>query len=644
MSGQNADYKEILLDGKHYVLSQPISEANLNTWQGKTVIGDYSKDDNELLSSWIINDNTGGNGVQRLITATDSGRYNISGLYTRFPYQITLPYLWDKSAPISVNNAYYPLGGLDLNNDGTFEAYAVSGTTLMANDVSLGLTALTAAPVSKGCEVFIGTNVQANLFIPMGTSGYATYNQVTATVTNVAPDATHPKALWFEAWDDKLICLDTAGQLWKNTGTSAATWTNYGARAKLPKGEAHFPRGLVVFQNGQGDPTIHVVTRLGLWAFDAGGPKLWRVKIKFPQHARMAESFCEWRGDLYITAGMDVIQWNGSVQRNIGLSRDNGLPIVDADGYILDLDPSINSLTAVVFDTHTGSTVDYSVHEWSGLGWHMLWHDAGTGETPTWAMTTRDNASIFDFLYVGLAKNGRLRQSRPISYANPRNLKTSSLQQFGYNGTPVVTNPWTYLSGRFDAGMAGYKKLASSVEIFVDTYPLSWQIFVDYRIDGASAFTQLGSQLPNVGLNTLLFGTLTSDQIYTGLAFHDIELRLRYVPLSYDGTTPIVEYLNFTYMKLKKSSFSWVVNIDLNAPQNDRSPEQIRTDILALHDTDRFFSAQIGPYTKRVRLSQSDGNKQVSDDERGNLRVNVLEIPHSFQPNQGPLQFVATGS
>ena len=83
-------YSEIILNGMALPLkSGTMPESNLAVFQRKMTTGDYSKDSNPLLSSWVISDLSGGNGIYDMNESSDSTRYYYGNMYTRFPAQIS---------------------------------------------------------------------------------------------------------------------------------------------------------------------------------------------------------------------------------------------------------------------------------------------------------------------------------------------------------------------------------------------------------------------------------------------------------------------------------------------------------------------------------------------------------------------------
>ena len=92
MSMPTPDADEIIIDGWRFkVVGGVVNVQNLATFQRKTVIGDYTRDSNPVLSTWVLTDFSGGHGVQALEEGADAARYRFGVVDARRPRQITCP-------------------------------------------------------------------------------------------------------------------------------------------------------------------------------------------------------------------------------------------------------------------------------------------------------------------------------------------------------------------------------------------------------------------------------------------------------------------------------------------------------------------------------------------------------------------------
>lgn len=628
----------IELDGKPYRLNGPMQFSGLKTFPPKVVTGDYSLENNPLLSTWVLSDFSGGHGVQDLNEATDTNRYRYGDINTRFPKQFTLPFQYNYGQFGSSTDSYAPVGNMLIG--GAYKYLSALNTDLRADEVSLGLTALPANPIRRGGVVYGGAGANDMMFIPLGVNGYAVYDPVAAVVTPHTGAGNTFKD--FVVWDDKLIGIDATGQLRYTTAAAAApTWTSYGATAKAPNvGSGNFV--LAPYVNQQGDPAVHVLGEQGVWIFDADGPKLWRLNINLPSRINVRSNMCTWRGDLYLSAGMDVIQWNGSVERPaVSLARDDGIPY-ELQGEVVDLYPELNSLYALVLaeDQSFAKTGYLSVHEWSGYGWRALPMPTQGLHKDVTHLSVMNSATLGYKLVLGTQgfntspnSANRMRWFLPIGFTNPRASLEAGVIPFGASpSTPFVVsdNGSAYFeTGKFDANMEGVVKVAADVTVtFSNNSTSNDPAKVYYRLENDTSYTLLGS-VPNAapGTYVLPFGTVDANGIYPGMPFRDIELKVVLAGGVSDYTTPVLRSMVLSYLKQTDQSYSWTANIDLMSPDNGRSPEVILEDLKALTAQGEFFTMLHRDLPYRVQIAQIQGLEHLASDERATVQLSIIQIP-----------------
>jgi hypothetical protein len=624
MSNDTTDYGEIIVDGYHFPLAQgaKMQPSAVDRFPGKVTIGtDYTKDSNDLISSWIISDLTGGHGVVELKEGVEDNRYRFGTLYTRYPGQFTLPFeINELSLGSGAAAATIPLGDMYYSGVGGYEFYAIGGNLgneLFRSGVTTGVTY--GSSFTNPSMPFTGTAGTTLLYTPTNT-GYNTYNRA----ANTAQLNTSPDMVAFCLWDDKLIALDATGQLHYATAAAATTsFTSYGVGGKLDPSQQ--PRRLEVYYNRAGEPSVHVISDQGVWVFDAATPRLYRIPDLSGTSGFFGYASAVWRGNLYVSAGMDLLEWNGSVVRNIGLSRDEGLPYLYAF-FISSLAPGQNALYASV-QGPTQNTVPnlafpHSVHEWSGFGWHCLYTATNTNQTPYQILVSRaDNR-----LYWGYSQFGDLLwQDLPVGFTNPREAIDAGTFDFGYAAGSATTY---YLeTGRFDAGMTGYVKVANAIDVDVRTVATNQSVVVKYRIDPATSWTTLGT-ITTTGHTILPFGTQTSDGIYPGMPFETIEFRLEYVDSGAPSSdTSVVESMVFTFLKVMNPSWSWTVQLDLTGAHSGRSPEQMFDKLVALKDSGVFYAMKHRDDTYRIRIAGMGGADEAGKDKRGLYTLSIIEVP-----------------
>lgn len=623
---QANDYSALKLDDTLFKLVGPLLPSAVDRLPGKITIGDYSIDSNDLLSAWVLSDKTGGHGVIDIREGIEDNRYRFATLYTRYANQWTKPFLIQE-LPAFGSGSVFMLGDA-LDNSSVRRWYATSGSTLY-EDGSTNLGALNGVPTDKGV-VFSGTNTLRVFYIPQGANGYSVY---TATGAGRHNEPTGEKMVSFCLWDNKLIGIDTNGQLYYATASvdnAATTFTSYGADGKLDL--AFTPKHLLVYYNRAGEPAIHIVTDQNVWVFDPATPRLYKIPDFESVHPKFGEAAAVWRGLMYVSSGMDVLEYNGNVVRNIGLSRDDGIPY-NYQGYVKDLAAGQNSLYALVLGNTTDAFHLYgSVHEYSGLGWHQLYtHDNTASVTTILVSRTAGIVSNSYSLLWGMSNNGlAYRQSLPYAFTNPREAIDAGAFQFGFTLSAITgaqPNAWTLETGRFDAGMRGYRKIANAVQINVrnltdsDSY-----VQVEYRVDNETSYTQLGSNITTNGITTLPFGTLANG-IYPGLGFERIEFRFTIGESDYVSSTPAIEWAVFSFLVRKNPSWSWTATLDLSNKFMGKGPDALLAKLIALKNSNVFFAMLHRGTTYRVRIAGMGGQEELALDHRGQVQISILEIP-----------------
>lgn len=637
------EYGEVWLDGTAFPLAGPVQVQANDRFPGKITVGDYSLDSNDLLSTWAISDLTGGHGIAEHQEGTTDNRFRFGNLNTRYPRQWVPSF--KRYGQVNNDGYIYPLG--DMTVAGTTARYFVAsvvGAPYLQFDVMTGTSSafttvgpITGVPTDKAVA-FAGTAAVNMLYVPQGLNGYTVYDRSGPTKRNVLGNT----FVSFCLWDNKLIGIDTTGQLYYATQATAAadtTFTSYGTTAKLDPSRT--PKHLLVYYNRRGDPAVYVVTNTDVWVFDPDTPTLYLIPDLGSPNPAFGAGACVWRGSLYISSGMDVYEYTGSVRRNIGLSRDDGpsernhLPY-QYGGQIVDLVPGQNALYAYVKGSLVSGSVYYaSMQEYSGLGWHTTWTSPRSGSGPSWAAITRTGGT-YSLWWGDLGKNSTYANHGfmplPVNDTNPIEALGSGAYSFGADGTLIVDDAYILETGWFDGGMPNYTKIANSLKVVVD--PTSGVGGIDsfsmfYRIDGASAYTSLGLLAFDAnGEKTVVLGTVDANGVAAGFAFKRIEFKFFFALSPTSTANPLlVKYLAFTFRKVMNPSLAWTLPIDLSGPYRGNSPAALRTKLTTLRTTGTFFSYKHLQTNYRVALAAVSGSENTGKDLRGQVMVSVLEIP-----------------
>lgn len=606
------NFDEVLLDGFPFkAVGGVVNRQNLATFQRKSVIGDYTRDSNPVLSTWVMTDWAGGHGIHSLEEGADVARYRFGVINARSPRQLTIP---EYAVPIASPNdgVAYPLGQIAANGDLYFafdtDIYEWDEANAEFDDTTDNLTG---APVARG------VSFKGKLYIPLGTS-FDTYDG--ATVAN----ETDFNAVSFTLWDRRLLGLASDGQIWQTLDGS--TWTNDGDDALID--ESHAPRKIVPFYDRQDFPLPMVVTDQGVWAFDPSGPSLYQTEVMYPAHRDHGLGAAKWRGELFLSVGMGVTKYNGSIVSAMGLDRDQGLPD-DIRGKIVDLLGEYNGLYALVSGAEfqddfveslewdatddqwyaSPGTAVSSLHIWTAYGWHCLWASGALSGNPTWmCMSSTTDAYRLWFGYGDYAITMKL----PTDFANARALIQGATGSFAPSG---------YLeTGFFDAGMTSYTKIANSVIIRTSFTSANRYVRVSYRLLATDGWTVLGTAT-TPGETLMSFGD-------AGLPFKEIEFRFDLVRDASDTTTaPLVDSVVFSFLKTIPSYSSFNLRLDMMSAYKNKSPKQMQEKLDELIASTEFFEMKYRDETWRVRIAQGGGSDFVAPgDYRSDRMVSIIEV------------------
>lgn len=627
----------IWLDGRAYPATQ-VTLVDLAAFVPRISIGDSSRDSDDLLSSWIVSDLSGGGQVWDLNEASDSGRFWFATLHTPDPFLLTLNRAVD-AVPAPNGLAAFPLGDLA----GT--CYLAFGSEIRAWDEATGTlvtpTAHTlASPPTNKAVAFAG-----KLYVPQGT-GYQTFSgsAIAAQVTDNGA-GTPLQAAALGVWDNKLYLFGQDGLL--ASSADGATWNvDLGpAASKLVLQTGETPRHLIEFYDRSGTPALHLITNRRAWAYDPDATRLYPTNLKPAPHPSLGKGVAVWQtgGDLYLSSGSNVYRYDGSVISEGGPARDNNLPaayrgqIVDLIGESNGLYALIQGSTSTIAGTATAvldETSDYddpldghaqtavsSLLYWTGQGWHTAWTgDAATG-VPSWGLVSdADDAYRLWWGHGATAYTLAL----PTDFHNPRAGLQDGVDRFEAAG---------YLeTGWFDANMAGFDKLAADVSLNAPLASATETVLLSYERDFDTDWTPLGT-VSAAGRTSFGFGWDDARSFSAGLGFDRIRFRLDFARDPEDDTkSPLVDSLVFHFIKVPRAGQSWTITVPLSFGADGwegRSAAEIRDELRDLLRTDRFLQFRHGPdgATYRVRVARRQGPQATGNDARGALTVSLVEAP-----------------
>lgn len=668
--------------------------SQLAVFERKVTIGDASKDSDDYISSWIQGDWSGGLGVLDLSEGTDTSRYHWGCAETRFTNQTALPPMVTASRPSAAVGTCYPLGDV-YDVDGTFEdrgshpvqtfycafgpnpnqsnRYDVYGynegsgvwhaRATLPTSGSLG-GRLAGRPMEKGTPFRGYDALDTLLYVPMGGNGYATLKETTAGAATVQNSDTSnnkiPKPITMCVHDDKLWAMDNAGVLWKTA--DAVTWeqiTDMSGAERLVFDRSRTPRKLINYINRAGEPVLCLVTDQDLWMLEEEASGVtpggrWQVTaVQYPPHPDFGRAAAVWRPgeDLHIAAGMDTIRFTSAnvIVPLSGPSRDDGVPR-QYRGAIVDMTPELSCLYALVKGDSTAAKTQTFVEDggisqddqpyvpsnqtyncvlaWTGTGWHAVWAPDYSVGDPTYLCVSKvpNGYRLWWGSTDGLAYTMRLRQTfhNPRAGIDPDANPPTGIDQYAETGF-IET-------GRFDAVMRGFDKIASHFTIYLDYASPTETVTVDYQTE-AAGWTTLGT-FNTRGMTQVSFDP-DGDGFAEGAPFNWIQFRMTLNRGSNTTLSPVIDAVVLHYVKIPQNTTSFVFTVPLPKRQwMGRSAKEINDHLTSLLESRKFIKLVHQDRSYRGKVAGISGADATGDDYSGGRTVNFIALGPNT-PEQG---------
>ena len=590
-------YNTVKINGELYSIKNVVGYRNLARFENRVVIGDPSKDDDDLLSTKVWSDFSGGCGVFDEKEGADTGTFwDSEGINIDHPSQLVLGPLV-QSFTISGTNAFV------LGESGNVVHFSFDLNIYQFNEAGDTITDTTYdlafGPVNKPVAF------NGSIYVPQGANGYQTFiagSGVTAGVAGITATA-------FAVWDNKLIAIEHNRQLSIYDPVTAA-WTSP-TTAILEAGQT--PRDVIVYYNRSDEPTIYVMTTDCLWGYDDVTQTLKRTNVILPRHPDNGRGLTVWRtGEtLYLAASMGVYAWTGpgGTLAPMGLDRKHGIPI-EYQGKIVDLSPALNHMYCLVQAQGTG-TLYHSLYRYNGNGWCRMWANANKTDAVNWSMVTGAANVQRVFWDCG---NKIYSMELPRAFSNPRELILASAGNYGASGS--LTTSW------FDANFPNFNKwldYITSSPYYTDsilgggandiTFAISYQ-----KAKTATSWTSLGVSLLNVSSNLIRLNFYFSTSTATKSAMLDSSI--------------------LKYIKIPTSYGTWQITFDMDHEGQDflRDPQKVSDDLEALLVHTSSFDIEIQGRVYRARCSNLQGWDSTGEDRRKSRTATFVEVPYYAVP------------
>jgi len=672
---EHAEGDEFILDGAS-IPAASVQATDTSRFEGKVTFGDYTKDSDQLMSSWILTNWAGGGLINSHIEGATDNRFRWSTAWTMNSEQLAL---LPKQERFEVGDPYSipdPDGQGAISNT-IIEAfggiYFSSGRDLwkLTGD-RYTLTNLTWTKIGtfEGRPNTKGVLVTETMFA-VGTDAGMQFVHSNDTIDPVDED--DPViANSVLMWDGKLFATERTGHL-RIYIPSAAAWDPKTDDLKIPAEEGRF-LFLAEFWDRGGDPAVAIATQHRIWFYDANNQTLIPTTIRIPFHHNNAIGFTAWRDDaLYYSTGLGVMRYTrDGVRTDVGMDRDDGLPDEVMRGVwrnenlasirshtINDMVPSYNYLIASANlganleerDCAFGYAVSSKIMAWNEAGWHTL------ADTDTFAPEADGYIKFAGNLMVTTSVGGyRLWWGETVARTDPQPwagnpkpvgvpaIHTIELPRAFHGPRQKVLSaigafqPTGQLySGWFDSGMRGFDKTWSHLEVYLsdpgDGLPVGGTVEVRYRLHPSDEWRVLGTAT-EYGINVLPFG-IDADGFPRGETSREIELLLN-LSTGDETRSPIVSAVILKYIKLPLEGRAWIATIDLDA-ENMKG--------LGPREIDEYLSRKTyeGGFTrlthhrmeKRIRIAQHQIVEGTGDNPFMRATVNMIEVPlHGWTPGE----------
>lgn len=652
MSVERSEWKAVWLGTmdtpaeEGWLPTSDLSVAQLAVFDQKVTVGDATKDTDPFISSWIQGDFSGGGQIEEINEGTDGNRFWWSCADTRFPNHVTLPPLVTEAKPSGtwqkamVLGDVYSTGGVRTSVACAFDSGSGVDVYLWneGNDDIGGTAAATKLYAMAGMTGFWrGVSFQGRagsyplLYVPQGDAGYCTVhdNAGTPAVTRVASSATVPKAICFCTYNDVLYALDQAGTLWSSVDGDGSDWAFETTPLNDPLriNPSEEPRGIVSFFNKNGDPTLCLISSAAVYMWDQDAFALEQTTLQAYGHFDFGRHATVFRPgeDLWISDGVNTIRYTsaGVIVPNVGAGRDDGLP-----GILRSRVSGFAGTPSFLFSTMRGEVASVNRNAlmcWTGTGWHSVWEKDATA---TGWMTYPHVSVVSGGYRVFWAQDDTVYTMRLCPcFFNPKQAFLLGTGEFAEEGYVE--------SGRFDANMLGFRKLASHLVVAADNATPTEKVEVYYQTDADAAldpvdpaWTLLGT-VTEPGLHALEFGTVAdgAQTFSQGINFQWMRLKVKLYRGADDSQTPILNAWTLHYTKIPSNTASFSFKVPLpTRTWMGRTGDDIKNHLNALLVDDSFIKFVHGGTTYRVRVAGVSGIDMTGEDMSGVRQVTLMNV------------------
>lgn len=618
---------EASLAGMFFDLNGPVRKSLISIIPGRLTIGDPTRGDSQLSSSWTLSDAKGGLLVERANPARDIDRGYFSTCETRYQNQISLaPAVDDRGLPTGVTSAPTVL----------FEhgdhAYGVFGTGVWKWDEASGTWGAAAvATLPSGATDF--AYFAGTLWVACGDAAAVQKFNGTSSLVAVNDGTDDFIATHLCVLDTKIYGMLSTGAM--NSATDTGTIVIAAEGALDRDIDPSWIQGLHLYKDINGSPILYAATKVGLWFYDANN-ELWHAsQLTTPRQDSGGRGATAWRGDFFYNAGVDVLKYNLGTISSVGLNKDDGLPS-DQDGEIIAMLGGLNFLyvflkgrgQAAESDPLFGgagageTTIMPATEAFSSLWatdgngiWHRLWgSDTSAGDVPCAAIIVADGQQRLWWSADGTVYS----MDVPTGIHNPLRNPTARFQPAGYHITP-----W------FDADWTEEKKIAVQLRVGFRGVTAAERVRVRVGLDDDEGFAVDLGYLDAAGGPTGVAAFLFNGGL--GVAFYRIRFRFELERGDADAKTPFVRFFTLNYLKAIDAVYGYDLTINLMRDYKNQSPAQMRARLEACAEAEslvplRYKDAAGNHLARIVRVNAYRFIEESGYDDRGTAQLALGEV------------------
>ena len=541
---------EVILEDQRVTLQGPLLEQPITPFGAIFGSGDQQRSDISLAKHKAFENFGGGFGVETIVDLLgQDDRYNDqAGVNTLKGHELMLE--TEKQTAVVLAAGVTPTD-ISMEFGG---AYLVAGSdNKLYRYASDAFTAVSTLP-GPATDILIfeqATSTKGQYAVVAYSDGTSVnsgmrYSTDGVSWTNVTDDAT-----FLAIFDNKLIVYDDIGQQIRST--ASITSTSYTNIVVNTQGAA---RGMTIFRDQEGQPSIWYATELGLFQIDYSNTRsLYVYDYTSTPYDNNGKHLIEYNGQLLFPMGQELlaISPQGSVL-SFGPDKDDGITNADHGNRITNIITMQNFMAIC----NTNGTDKSCVMINPGAGWHV--HASGLGGG--------------DFLLHETSSGTRPRLwfangSAAVKYQEFNDKSERKIPFIGqtFESSGTLTTPWVTL------GFPEFPKTIFSVVISGRDFSDEEYVKVEYQTDYIDEQDQDWKNLSRTA------GDATRHELLfaggSGIDATAIRLRITLNRGSTKSNTPIVDAMVLKYLPQPEERLSWILTIPLyrdalvgkNAPQ-----------------------------------------------------------------------------